>query len=396
MTSLHLAHHMRRIGVVGDGLAGLSAALVAAQRGAEVVVFGTEEPLGGLSGPISAQEHEWLFDQIPISWRRKGRLDRLLRRMKVPMPSREIELGRLAIVRDDQRIGLPSFQGWLRRPTGPLAFAWPELIRSARRGDISEVQGPAREAATLLNLMRESNPQPDPKAVLELAWRGRPRVPLDGWVGVSGRLISACLQTDVDFQTDGPVTGLRMNRDGRVDGVRRKGRVLPVDAVVLACPLRAKRRILEGEDLPASSGRTAHLRCLGLSGALMRPHVGLWDADREVFALDLAQIAPERVPREHRGAASLLHCIAFGDEESAAKRIEAFLDAQCSGWRTAIETDHSLPRLRMPALDQEELPFDRFSDSGIFFAGEGVSKLDPAADGVVEGGIRAGRAAAQS
>jgi hypothetical protein len=337
---------MRRVGVVGDGLTGLIAALSVGSNGGEAALFGRTEPMGGLASPVDA-EATWLFDRIPICWRKKNHLDRLLKRMKVPMPTRELPLSKLAVVRGDQRKSLPSKHGVLRKPTGPYASDWLQMIQAARAGTSKQLEGPIRDAATLLSLLWNCQPEPSDEAVIAFAWKDRPRVTIDGWSGVSGRLITACMQTDVSFHIDGSVTGFRRNKNGQIDGVRRKGRVLPVDAVIHTCTRRAS---------PIFG------RYLGLSGQYLRPHAVLWDADRDVLLIDLAEIAPERVPADYRGNATLLHCIAFGEFDTSASRIEACLDAQCSGWRNAIVEDFTNENLRLPLRPESE-----FKD-GVYYA----------------------------
>ncbi len=397
---------MRRVGVVGDGLSGLSAALSVAQRGAEAVVFAIDEPLGGRSGPISTESCEWLFDQIPLMWNRKGTLDRVLRRIKAPMPTRPILPNLIAFVREDRRISLPKTKGIFRRSTGLLAQTWPSITRSARRGHLPELDENETEAVNLLTLLSHFEPNIKDRnisvnAILDFSWHDLPRVPLDGWVGASGRMIASSRLSDVTILSGSPVTGLRINSEGRVDGVRRKGKVLPVDAVVLACPLSAKRRILKSSGLdisalPKVQLNSIYARYLGLSGCFMRPHAILWDVDREVLAIDLAQHAPERVPVKFQGSASLMHCFAYGDEGNRAARIEDFLDAQCSGWRDSIQYDLVNTKLRISdASINSKLAFDELQENGVLFAGSGIEMESRPGDHAVNTGIRAGRVASQ-
>ncbi|MDE0707511.1 MAG: hypothetical protein OSB33_01035 [Candidatus Poseidoniales archaeon] len=341
---------MRRVGVVGDGLSGLIAGLAAASSDSEVVIFGRSEPIGGLASPVDS-DVEWLFDRIPLFWRRGGKLDILLRRLKVPMRTRKVPPSRMAIVRDDCRYSLPKKSSFFRKSSGTLSAEWASLIQAARKGDLTQIDGFEKDAATLLSILWNFNPTPDPEAVLNLGWKQSARVVIDGWVGVSGRLITACMQTDVTFLTDGPVTGFRRRGDGTIDGVKRKGKVLPVDAVIRACAR-----------VPPHSQRL-HGRYLGLEGNFLHPHVVLWDADREVLLVDLGELMPERVPKRDpeiihgkypRSWASLFHCIAFGDSSTAAERIEGLLDSQCSGWRGAIAVDYSLNNLKMPTIPDTE------------------------------------------
>lgn len=398
---------MRRVGVIGDGLSGLSAAISAAQTGAEAVVFSIEEPLGGRSGPITSKTSEWLFDQIPLMWNRKGSLDRALRRMKAPMPTRPISPDMIAFVSDDNRVSLPKSRSIFRRSTGLLAQSWTSIVKHARSGNFPELDENELNAVQLLGLLSHFEPNITNQnillnSILDFTWRDLPRVPLDGWVGASGRMLASSRLTDITILTGGRVTGLRINSDGVVDGVRRKGKVLPVDSVVLANPLASKRRILKSSGLDISSMPSVELksvfaRYIGLSGCFLRPHVVLWDVDREVLLIDIAQHAPERVPVEFRGSASIIHCFAYGDESDANSRIEEFLDAQCIGWRNSIEHDLAIPKLRVSdAPLDSKLAFDVLQDRGIFFAGSGLELTSTPGDHAVETGIRAGRAASQS
>jgi hypothetical protein len=333
---------MRRVGVVGDGLSGLLAGLGAASKGSEVAIFGHSEPIGGLASPVDP-DTEWLFDRLPLFWKRGGTVDLMLRRLKVPMQTRRVPLSRMAVVRDDHRYSLPGKSGILRRPSGPLATEWVSLVKSARKGDLSQIEGLEKDAAVLLSILWNFDSTPDPEAVLNLGWKQPARAPLDGWVGVSGRLIAACMQTDVTFHTDGPVTGFRKRKNGTIDGIKRKGRVLPVDAVIQAYTPR----------VPPYGHKKLHGRYLGLEGNFLLPHVVLWDADREVLLVDFGSLMPERVPENENPHTwtSLFHCIAFGSQNTAAERIEALLDSQCSGWRGAIAADYTLENLTLPSAE---------------------------------------------
>ena len=337
---------MRRVGVVGDGLSGLIAGLGAASNGSEVAIFGRSEPIGGLASPVHP-DTEWLFDRIPLFWRRGGKLDTLLRQMKVPIRTRKVPPSSMAIVRDNWRYSLPEKSSFFRKSRGTLSAEWASLIQAARKGDLTSIDGFEKDAATLLSILWNFDPTPDPEAVLNLGWKQPARVALDGWVGVSGRLITACMQTDVSFHMDGPVTGFRRRKDGAIDGVKRKGRILPVDTVIQACSRNPPDNLVP------------HGRYLGLEGNFLSPHVVLWDADREVLLVDLGSLIPERAPLAH---ASLFHCIAFGDNSTGAERIEAMLDSQCSGWRSAIVADYVLDNLRTPTVPDTEL------DDGIHYA----------------------------
>ena len=342
---------MRRVGVVGDGLSGLLAGLGAGSSGAEVAIFGRSEPIGGLASPVDP-DAEWLFDRLPLFWRRGGSLDVMLRRLKIRMPTRKVPLSRMAVVRDDCRHSLPQKSSFFRKSSGTLSAEWASLIQAARKGDLTQIDGFEKDAATLLSILWNFNPTPDPEAILNLGWKQPARVAIDGWVGASGRLIAACMKMDVSFYMDGQVTGFRRRDDGTVDGVKRKGRILPVDAVIQAYTGRIPPPI-----------HSLFGRYLGLEGNFLLPHVVLWDADREVLLVDLGSLMPERVPSKYPNTwASLFHCIAFGNADTAAERIEGLLDSQCSGWRSAIAADYTLDNLMLPH------PYNSEFHDGVYYA----------------------------
>ena len=144
---------MRRIGVVGDGLTGLIAALSIGSCGGEAALFGKTEPMGGLASPVDS-EATWLFDRVPIFWQKKGPLDRLLKRLKVPMPSRQLSLSKLAVIRDDRRKTLPTKSGPFRRPDGAFAADWMQLIQAARTGTTHKLDGlPSHYSEVLVTLL---------------------------------------------------------------------------------------------------------------------------------------------------------------------------------------------------------------------------------------------------
>ena len=88
----------------------------------------------------------------------------------------------MAVVRGDHRYSLPEKSGMLRRPSGPLATEWVSLIQSARKNDLSHIEGLERDVAALLSILWNFDPTPDPEAILNLGWKQPARVPLDAHI----------------------------------------------------------------------------------------------------------------------------------------------------------------------------------------------------------------------
>ncbi|MED5487355.1 MAG: NAD(P)-binding protein [Candidatus Thermoplasmatota archaeon] len=339
---------MRRVGIVGDGLAGLIAARSAAQSGAEVLIFARSEPIGGLAAPVHA-DAEWLFDRIPLNWNRTSYLATLLKSMGVGIHSRRMIHTRMAFILDEKRYTLPGNKGlfWKSNRNDALEADWLSVVKATKAKDLSNLEGAAKHMATLLSVLWSFNTTPNLEALEHHTVRNFGRIPTDGWAGVSGRLIAACSQWDVTFHTEGPVLGFRRDKNGNVDGIKRKGRIMPVDAVI-----QAHNR----------SDSTIYGRYIGTYGNFMLPHVALWDVDREVLLVDLGRFVTDRIPKEHRNKVTMFHCFAFGDQNDAAERVEAVLDSQCSGWRKGIIQDFQIEDLRLPIIPEHEY------EDGIYYA----------------------------
>lgn len=415
---------MQRLGIVGGGLSGLVAAIAAARSGAEVFVLNRGEPLGGRTAPVESVE-EMVADRAPLAWPLQGSFDKMLRRMRTAMPSAQVPGSAIATVRDGIRSTLPHKPNAVQGLAKSEAEAWAKVLSGARKGslpplielreNIPEHICDALEAFQVLRTLDDAGCSDGAElsnSIITMWWKSRPSIAFDGWSGASARLITSCLHTDVTFLTDGPVTGLRVSNEGKVDGVKRKGRILPVDAVVLAVPADERNRILtssglQGEPSPSNSGtKRAHARILLLDGEMMRPHQILWDSERRVLAIDVSGVAPMRIAESMQGVGSLLQLVALpiaGESavspEQGDSRIDALLDEQCSGWRGSTIEAISVPELLLSAA-KDSVSFDALASQGVWFAGDGIScsgaTSTTPADRANETGLAAGEAAAKT
>jgi hypothetical protein len=415
---------MQRVGVVGGGLSGLVAAIAAAGSGAEVFVLNRGEPLGGRTAPVESVE-EMVADRAPLAWPLQGSFDKMLRRIRTAMPSAQVSGSAIATVRGGRRSTLPHKPNAVQGLARADAEAWASVLSGARKGSLPPLielreQIPvhicdALEAFQVLRTLDDAGCSDGVElsnSIITMWWKSRPSIALDGWSGASARLITSCLHTDVSFLTDGPVTSLRVSNEGKVDGVKRKGRVLPVDTVVLAVPADERNRILKSSGLQGelslsnSTTRRAHARILLLGGEMMRPHQILWDSERRVLAIDVSGAAPMRIAESMRGVGCLLHLVALPlagesdvSSEQGDSRIDALLDEQCSGWRGATIEAISVPELLLSAAG-DDVSFDALASHGVWFAGDGISCSDATstapADRANETGLAAGEAAAKA
>jgi len=431
---------MQRVGIVGGGLSGLIAAISAASNGGEVFVLNRGEPLGGRTAPINSRK-QMVADRAPLAWPGRGPFDKMLRRIRTAMPSGQVPGNAIATVREGERSTLPKHPSAVVGLSKVEAEAWASILAMARKGklpSLTEMRGQYPEhicdAVEAFQVLRTldytgcNDGEELARSVVSMWWKSRPLIAVDGWSGASARLITSCLHTDVSFLTEGSVTSLRISEAGKVDGVRRKGRVLPVDSVILAVSAEERNRILissglqanpsksgdiadsESETLsspshPSFSTKRAHVRVLLLDGEMMRPHQILWDSERRVLAIDVLGAAPMRVTESLRDIGSLLHLVALplaGEFEVTTKdgdsRIDAFLTEQCSGWKSATIEAISVERLLLSTLE-DDVAFDALAKHGIWFAGDGVScsEVTPTtpADRATETGIAAGEAASK-
>lgn len=236
---------MQRITVVGGGFAGLTAAIAAAEAGAEVTVYEAHRTLGGRArtaeGPYRTNEGPHALYRRGPHWAWLGR--RGLTGPLAPLPPLEAARLRLRHRGALRRVPPPSMLRLLR-PGLPAAPVDLDFLTWATR-----VAGPegARAAAHYSAVALFHH---DPGALsaafvherLRRATRLPPeaRYPRGGWGGVVDRMATRAWNL-----------GVRLETLTRVD-------TLPTDTpVVVATSLAAARRLLKDDSLTWPGGRTA-------------------------------------------------------------------------------------------------------------------------------------------
>ena len=333
--------------VVGGGVAGLAAAVQLASDGSTVLLV---EPKDTLGGRVRMRDSSsWMLDPGLHLLRRKGPLNQLLRKLRAP------------------------------RVLGPR---WNHREMLAIDADQSE----ALTALATMSVGSEEVKRPE--FVL----------PRGGWSSLVGRLILAANQLDVMLDTGSTAEAINLGSDGRLSSVRVSGNDVECDEVVLATPPVESARLLESAGLDASTLRrcTEHRAAaldVALEGRPMRPYSGLFDAGRDIIAVDAT--AEDRVPENaDASACTILHAVSLaGDGPEALQGIKEFLDSRCSGWRNMAAARRSTTSVMLhPCSRSERMDGSAFIDYRIAMAGCHVISEHHLSDAAADTGRSAAKA----
>lgn len=380
--------HSSPVTVVGGGLAGLVAAVSAAEQGARVRLLEGHATLGGRgrssAAPFVANDgpHVLYADGAAWAWLRERRLHQPARRLPAGaamyirfrvdgsarvLPSRGV-LRLLASRRRPAPMDL-DFRSWVAAAYGDRTAAQ----ASAAAGVVTFTADPGRLSAAFVweRLLRATNPF------------GGPRYAGGGWGGLIARL--------ADYAQS---LGVEIVCDTRVEE-------LPATPVVVATSLPAARRLLARPLVtPAVSGRTALLD-VGVSAG-SGPAAGLFalsDLDESGWVEQFSWADPGVAPG---GSALFQAQLPIRDGETggqARERAERLLDLASPGWRTRLVWRRDATATgRTGALD---LPGSTWRDrpavdqgDGVFLVGDEVAAPGLLSEVSVVSAAQAGRAAA--
>ena len=376
----------KQITVVGGGLAGLVAAVAAAEGGAPVVLQEAHRELGGraraLPPPYVAHEgpHAFYADGPHWTWLAERDLLGPVSRLGL----REVRRGRL------------RWQGQLRA-LPPLAMTRMLMHRSLRAPvdqDFHTWAGPrfgpvaTRAAANALGVATYDHDPGRLSAafVWDLLLRvTAPRPPavrfvLGGWPRLVERLRARAERLGVRIETGSRVV------------------TLPEPPVIVATQLEAARGLLDEPDLSWESGRTVLLD-LGLR-AQPGDLFNVLDMDEAGYVARFSEPDPSVAPAGH----SLLQAtmpVRPGESRAAAlTRLERFVELGFPGWRERVDWRRDgLAAGRSGALDppgytwRDRPAVDR--GSGVYLAGDLVAAPGIRAEVSINSGLAAARAALQ-
>lgn len=371
---------MAQVTVVGGGIAGLVAAISAAERGGNVVLLEATGKLGGrarsLDGPFVANlgphalyaggfSWRWLKQRglLPqlvsppaaaFRFRHSGRLKRLplpllteLLRLRAPAPV-ELDFRRWATARAGESaaqaaIGLISLPTYHHDP-GQLsaAFAQERFVRSTGKGSVRYVVG--------------------------------------GWATLIERLVDHARGLKVHIETDSRVEAL------------------PEPPVIIATKLSAARRLLDDPALQWPGATTALLD-LGLRAGPRWPRLVL-DLDQRVYIARYSAFDRTLAPDGHELVQASAGARPGESAETAVGRIEAVLHAVLPRWSERVTwRRQSMVRDATGAID---LPGQTWRErpaisrgEGVFLAGDAVAAPGLLSEVAYASGASAGTSAAE-
>lgn len=383
----HLTHPTP-VTVVGGGLAGLVAAITAAEHGATVRLLESHATLGGRARstppPFVANDgpHVLYADGAGWAWLRERSLHRPARRLPVraslaikfrtegaarALPPRGV-LRLLAARNRPAPVDL-DFRSWVASAFGDRTAAQ----ASSAAGVVTFTADPGRLSAAFVweRLVRATNPL------------GGPRYAGGGWGGLVDRLADHAR-----------ALGVEVVCDARVDE-------LPAPPVIVATSIPAARRLLATPlETPAASGRTALLD-VGVS-VRSGPEAGLFavsDLDESGWVEQYSWADPALAPD---GSALFQAQMPIREGETggqARERAERLLELASPGWRTRLVWRRDATAagrsgaLDLPGFTWRDRPAVDQGD-GIFLAGDEVAAPGLLGEVSVGSAVRAGRAAA--
>ncbi|MBE3000416.1 NAD(P)-binding protein [Nocardiopsis sp. HNM0947] len=354
------------INIVGGGLAGLTAAVAAAERGANVTLYESHETLGGRarssSPPHVANEGPHvLYAGRPMRWLEERGLLPPVRRMPAAAlaGARAVYGGRLAVPPAGMlwaaaRRGLraPVDEDFASWATGKFGAATAQTLGKA--GGVALMDhDPGRLSAAFVwdRFQRATTPGPPPVFYV-----------LGGWTNLVEHMARRARAMGVRIETGARVTELPVGPPGT--------------PVVVATSLASARSLLGDESLTWESGHT-FLLDLGLRSTGREPSV-VFDLDGGGFVERYTCIDPTLAPRGEELVQAQMPVRPGERRAEVVERLEGFLDTALPGWGDRVTWRREQEaRGRSGALD---LPGTTWRDrpavdrgGGVYLAGDSVA-----------------------
>lgn len=403
----------RQVAVVGGGLAGLSAAIAAAEAGATVTLFDARRELGGRARTHVADG--FARNQGPHALYRAGAARAALRRWGVPISGHVPSLrgGELAVDGELRRAARPSTLGHdgrhgLRRLLSPGAAGRADGRTMSAWLDDELPAGRARDAAAALVRLTSYGgdlDHADAAALITQVHRAtRGVLYLDGgWTSLVVGLTTVAQRHGVRIERDRKVTAVE--QDGGGWAVETGRGAAAFDAVVLASGGAEHAAALLGGASPTLDqwATTAHpvvAGCLDVALARLpnRDHTNVVGLDEPTYCIVhslTARLAPDD--------GAVVHVLRYGDDLADAdelrRSLEAQLDRAQPGWRDVLvdarfgrrlTVAHDVPRPESAGRPDVVLP----DLAGVLVSGDWITGDGLLADAAVSSGIRAGTLAA--
>jgi phytoene dehydrogenase-like protein len=340
----------RTVTVVGGGLAGLTAAIACAERGAKVVLHEAHGVLGGrarsTSAPYIANDGTHAFyTGAPWRWMAERHLVQPAQRLGVR------QMGRLRIrhrgrLRRVPPVEFTAMVTWGRRHHAPVDECFRDWS-SARFGESASraAQGmvgpalydadPGRLSAAFVHerLLRVTTPR----------WPPTTRYPRGGWAAVIARMGNVARAKGVRIETNSRVTTLPEN-----------------GPVIVATSLEGARTLFDDDRLRWESGR-AVLLDLGVH-ADSRDPFAVFDFDEGAMIERFSSQDPSLSPAGHDLLQGEIPTRADESKPEAIARLEALFDAGFPAWRERVTwrreqaANHRTGALDLPGYTWRDRP----------------------------------------
>ncbi|MQA02930.1 MAG: NAD(P)-binding protein [Streptosporangiales bacterium] len=368
--------------VVGGGLAGLVAAITAAEAGAQVRLYEAHSQLGGRArttdGAYLANDGTRVFYSDGPHWAWLNQ--RGLAEPAAALGARELTRG---VFRHDGRMRRTPPAGLLRAARHRRLRA--PVDRDFHSWSVEHLGLAATRAVEGFAgiLTYDANPG---RLSAEFVWtrflrvaRPAPRYVIGGWQAVVDRLAAHAEQLGVHLETGSRIT------------------TVPVTPLVVATQLASARQLLGDETLVGTSGNSALLD-VGLVADQRDPFLA-WDLDEGGFVERYSSPDPSLAPAGHSLVQAQLPLRAGETRAQARERLEQLFDQTFTGWRERVAWRRgAVATGRTGALD---LPGRTWRDRpaidrghGIYLAGDEVAAPGLLSEVAFNSALEAGRRAA--
>jgi len=359
---------MARVVVIGAGIAGLTAAVHAHQRGHQVVILDRSSKIGGRgtseiskSTPLDLGPH--LLEKGGPTWKIAKTLSRMRPKTRPLTPES------CAIVIDGERNPLkPS----LRERAGYGLTV--QDIASLRKGvhTNNPLQAKRIDAIRWLTSWSEEDAEIFKRRVSAFL-KGKLHTVQEGWGGIVGRMSVALEEVGVPIEGSARVESIDLENKG----IRIKnGPLIPYDYIILAADAKSAEQILLASDIESgfkARRKQAEVLDLVMESDSMRPFRCVIESPNNAMV------------GITRGGKKVIQAVSFNSG------LTEFLDRYAPGWKKHVTSRRFSEKVTVFDIPQSERPsFDLHYSRGILLAGSWVDSEYWLADAATDSGIRAG------
>ena len=357
---------MARVVVIGAGIAGLTAAVHAHQRGHQVVVIDRSSKIGGRgtselsnSTPLDLGPH--LLLKGGPTWKIAKTLSKMSLRTRTLTPES------CAVVIDGERSPLkPKLK---ERERYGLSVS---DIAMLRKGAVSDnpLQSQRIEAMHWLSSWGDNEEQ---SKRLKAFLKGKLHTIQEGWGGIIGRISVALEEVGIPIQGAARVESINVEEKG----IRIKnGPMIPFDHLILATDAKSAHQILKSSGIEPGfkvKRKVAEVLDIVTNSDSLKPFRCIIEYPNNA-AISIM-----------RNGKRVIQAISFN------KGVNDFLNRFASGWKKHVISRRYSEKVAVFDISPEDRPpFNQHESSGILMAGSWVESDYWLADAATDSGIRAG------